>query len=150
VDTPHEAARNTMMKDTMRDSCVAKLVESWFHILVIYLSSPIFKKILQEQKINCGVNSQDTYQNSQPALAGRCLQVIGAYISWIDINLVVNDQFFPLLVQQLSRTDLREDTADCLLFIVTKGMEPLQKMKLVESLSNILDAANVLNPQNVL
>jgi exportin-T len=76
--------------------------------------------------------------------------VIGAYISWIDINLVVNDQFFPLLVQQLSRTELREDTADCLLFIVTKGMEPLQKMKLVESLSNILDAANVLNPQNVL
>lgn len=75
--------------------------------------------------------------------------MIGAYISWIDINLVVNDQFFPLLVQQLSRTELREDTADCLLFVVNKGMEPVQKMKLIDSLSNILDAANVLNPLNV-
>jgi len=76
--------------------------------------------------------------------------VIGAYISWIDINLVVNDQFFPLLVQQLSRNELREDTADCLLFIINKGMEPVQKKKLVDSLSNILDASNVLNPLNVL
>ncbi|XP_059470895.1 exportin-T-like [Neocloeon triangulifer] len=123
VDTPQEAMRNTLIKDTMRETSVPKMVESWFHIL-------------------------DTYQNSQPALAGRCLQVIGAYISWIDINLVVNDQFFPLLVQQLSKNDLREDAADGLLSIINKGMEPTQKIKLVDSLINILEATNILNPQN--
>ncbi|XP_065350513.1 exportin-T-like [Cloeon dipterum] len=123
VDNPAEAERNTLIKDTMRETCVTEMFDSWLYIL-------------------------NTYENSQPAVAGRCLQVVGAYISWIDISLVFKYNFIPILVQHLSKLDLREDAADCLLGIVNKGMEPAQKKELISSLINILDGHNVLNPQN--
>ena len=53
----------------MRDHCVSNLVESWFQVL----------------------NLPD--EACEPPIKCLCLQVIGAYISWIDINLIANDQF---------------------------------------------------------
>lgn len=56
-----------MIKDTMREQCIPNLVESWFQIL-------------------------QTYQQSHPELTCQCLEVVGAYVSWIDLNLIANDR----------------------------------------------------------
>lgn len=51
----------------MREQCIPNLVESWFQIL-------------------------QTYQQSHPELTCQCLDVVGAYVSWIDLNLIANDR----------------------------------------------------------
>lgn len=56
-----------MIKDTMREQCIPNLVESWFQIL-------------------------QAYQQSHPELTCQCLEVVGAYVSWIDLNLIANDR----------------------------------------------------------
>lgn len=62
-----ETRRNTLIKDSMRGQCIPHLVESWFQIL-------------------------HTYQQSHPELTCQCLEVVGAYVSWIDLNLIANDR----------------------------------------------------------
>ena len=42
-----EAERNTKIKDTMRDSCITELVDSWYRILVSWLYIVILKHLLQ-------------------------------------------------------------------------------------------------------
>ena len=51
----------------MRDRCVAELVESWYYILM------------------------DTSSNDENIK--MCLQIVGLYIEWIDVSLIVNDKF---------------------------------------------------------
>lgn len=62
-----ETRRNTLIKDTMREQCIPNLVESWFQIL-------------------------QAYQQSHSELTCQCLEVVGAYVSWIDLNLIANDR----------------------------------------------------------
>ena len=51
----------------MREQCIPNLVESWFQIL-------------------------QAYQQSHPELTCQCLEVVGAFVSWIDLNLIANDR----------------------------------------------------------
>lgn len=51
----------------MREQCIPSLVESWFQIL-------------------------SAYQQTHPELTCQCLEVVGAYVSWIDLNLIANDR----------------------------------------------------------
>ncbi|XP_034382081.1 exportin-T isoform X1 [Cyclopterus lumpus] len=113
---PDETRRNTLIKDHMREQCIPNLVESWFQIL-------------------------QTYQQSHPELTCQCLEVVGAFVSWIDLNLIANDRFVNLLLSQMSVEELREEACDCLFEIVNKGMDPVDKTKLVESLCRVLQAA---------
>uniref|UniRef100_UPI00358ECFAC exportin-T isoform X8 n=1 Tax=Myxine glutinosa TaxID=7769 RepID=UPI00358ECFAC len=114
--------RNTTVKDGMRERSVPRLVESWLQILY-------------------------TFQASNAELACLCLEVVGAYVAWIDINLIANERFISLLLGHMSVDVLRESACDCLLEIVSKGMEPRDKMELVESLSQVLEAAGFYNLQ---
>lgn len=120
VHSPEETRRNTMIKDTMREQCIPSLVESWYQIL-------------------------QAYQQTHSELTCQCLEVVGAYVSWIDLNLIANDRFVNLLLSHMSMEELREEACDCLFEIINKGMEPLDKMKLVESLGQVLQAAGFFN-----
>ncbi|KAI3366737.1 hypothetical protein L3Q82_009219, partial [Scortum barcoo] len=120
LHTPEETRRNTLIKDGMREQCIPHLVESWFQIL-------------------------QTYQQSHPELTCQCLEVVGAYVSWIDLNLIANDRFVNLLLSQMSVEELREEACDCLFEIVNKGMDPVDKTKLVESLCQVLQSAGFFN-----
>uniref|UniRef100_A0A3Q1GYT7 Exportin-T n=1 Tax=Anabas testudineus TaxID=64144 RepID=A0A3Q1GYT7_ANATE len=120
LHTPEETRRNTLIKDTMREQCIPSLVESWFQIL-------------------------QTYQHTHPELTCQCLEVVGAYVSWIDLNLIANDRFVNLLLSQMSVEELREEACDCLFEIVNKGMDPVDKTKLVESLCQVLQSAGFFN-----
>lgn len=62
----------------MRETCIPALVESWYQIL-------------------------QTYQRSHSELTCQCLEVVGAYVSWIDLNLIANDR----LEHLQSQCDLR-------------------------------------------
>ncbi|XP_077354867.1 exportin-T isoform X2 [Festucalex cinctus] len=116
LHAPEETRRNTLIKDAMREQCIPNLVESWFQIL-------------------------HTYQRSHPELTCQCLEVVGAYVSWIDLGLIANQRFVDLLLSHMSVEELREEACDCLLEIVNKGMDPVDKTKLVESLAQVLQSA---------
>ncbi|KAI4901717.1 hypothetical protein NFI96_000204 [Prochilodus magdalenae] len=120
LHTPEETRRNTLIKDSMRENCIPALVESWYQIL-------------------------QTYQQSHSELTCQCLEVVGAYVSWIDLNLIANDRFVNLLLSHMSVEELREEACDCLFEIVNKGMDPVDKTKLVESLSQVLQSAGFFN-----
>ena len=66
--TPEETQLITFYKDAIRMHCMNDLVESWFALLKEYSS--------KNAEITC-----------------QALEVIGAYVSWIEINLVVNARF---------------------------------------------------------
>lgn len=116
IHTAEEARRNTLLKDNMREQCIPNLVESWYQIL-------------------------QTYQQSNSELTCQCLEVIGAYVSWIDLTLIANDRFINVLLGHMSVEVLREEACDCLYEIVNKGMDPVDKTKLVESLCQVLQSA---------
>ncbi|KAL6474664.1 hypothetical protein MHYP_G00182250 [Metynnis hypsauchen] len=120
LHTPEETRRNTLIKDSMRENCIPALVESWYQIL-------------------------QTYQQSNSELTCQCLEVVGAYVSWIDLNLIANDRFVNLLLSHMSVEELREEACDCLFEIVNKGMDPVDKTKLVESLSQVLQSSGFFN-----
>uniref|UniRef100_A0A8C7N4C8 Exportin-T n=1 Tax=Oncorhynchus kisutch TaxID=8019 RepID=A0A8C7N4C8_ONCKI len=120
LHSPEEVRRNTLIKDGMREQVIPSLVESWYQIL-------------------------GAYQQSHPEITCQCLEVVGAYVSWIDLNLIANDRFVNLLLSQMSVEDLREEACDCLFEIVNKGMDPTDKTKLVESLCQVLQSAGFFN-----
>jgi hypothetical protein len=77
-----EARLSTAIKDTMRLQSVHMLVDAWYTILT-------------------------QYQGISSDIVNSCLNVIGLYVSWIDVTLVVNDRFIPLLFQYLELPDVR-------------------------------------------
>lgn len=54
-----------------------------------------------------------------------------------------------LLLSQMSVEELREEACDCLFEIVNKGMDPVDKTKLVESLCQVLQSAGFFNVEQV-
>ncbi|XP_069485879.1 exportin-T isoform X2 [Ambystoma mexicanum] len=120
VHTQEEARRNTLIKDTMREQCIPSLVESWYQIL-------------------------QTSQQTNSEVTCQCLEVIGAYVSWIDLSLIANDRFINILLSHMSIEVLREEACDCLFEIVNKGMDPIDKTKLVESLCQVLQSSGFFN-----
>lgn len=59
-----------------------------------------------------------------------CLDVIGLYVAWIDINLVANDRMVPILIKYLKMPLLRESACECVTEVVHKGMEPDAKVEI--------------------
>lgn len=86
---------------------------------------------------------QNTCESDDPSVVSLCLQVVGKYVLWIDINLVANDRFVPVLVKLLSHQALKEAAADCIHDIIMKGMDPIVKAKLIESFSSVLASAGI-------
>ncbi|XP_069101295.1 exportin-T-like isoform X2 [Argopecten irradians] len=121
VHTSQEIQRNTLIKDTMRDQCIPQLVDTWYQIMT-------------------------TYQSTNPEVCCMCLEVVGKYVSWIDINLIANDKVVAALLRFMSQPLLRESACDCILDIINKGMDSIAKTKLVESFTSVLESQGILNP----
>lgn len=111
--TPEDLTVAARVKDAMRQQCVSQIVRAWYDIVSMY-------------------------RNSDPELCTSVLDSMRRYISWIDIGLIVNDAFIPLLfdlilVGPLS-DQLRGAAVRCLLAVVSKRMEPQSKLSLLQSL----------------
>lgn len=101
-----------MLKDAMRELSVKSLVESWYNILREYSGK-------NGSKVEC-----------------LCLNVIGAYISWIDVTLIANNRFIDLIIGSLARSDSAEAATDCICSLLSKGMPPTNKVTDILSLNN--------------
>lgn len=123
--TNEEQLAITFYKDAIRERCVAELVESWFALL-----------------------KENTVKS--PEITCQTLDVIGAYISWIDINLIVNSRFVEFFVYGLGLVELRETTCKCLEQVIDKRMEIRAKLKLVDYLwKDVLQASAVSLEQQI-
>jgi exportin-T len=107
-----ETEKNTQIKDLMRETCMLDLAKFWFNII------PLFR-------------------DTCPMIVCLTLETIGAFVSWIDINLITNDCFIPMLFQLFEKPEFRCSVCDCLTGILHKGMDPLVKTQLVEQLMNV-------------
>ncbi|OVA08343.1 Exportin-1/Importin-beta-like [Macleaya cordata] len=108
-----EVAIAARVKDAMRQQCVAQIVRAWYDIISLY-------------------------RNSDPELCTGILDSMRRYISWIDIGLIANDAFVPLLFDLILveglPDQLRGAAAGCVLAIVSKRMDPGSKLSLLRSL----------------
>ncbi|CAB4302763.1 unnamed protein product [Prunus armeniaca] len=111
--TPEELAVAVRVKDAMRQQCVGQIVRAWYDIVSMY-------------------------KNSDEELCASVLESMRRYISWIDIGLIVNDAFIPLLFELVLvgglSEQLRGAAAGCLSAVVSKRMDPQSKLPLLQSL----------------
>ncbi|KAJ1771113.1 pre-tRNA nuclear export protein [Coemansia sp. RSA 1813] len=107
-----ETARNTEIKDAMRVEDVSRMAHAWLAILV-HMSS------------------------AHPDLAQTTLRLVGTYVSWIDIGLIVNQPFMKILFGLLKTPTLRCQACHCLAEIVGKGMRAMDKLYLLQFLDII-------------
>lgn len=108
-----DVAAASRVKDAMRLQCVPQIARAWFDIASLYRSS-------------------------DPAIVAATLDTMRRYIVWIDIGLVANDAFLPLLFDIIlshnTLEPLRAASAGCVLAILSKRMEPHSKLNLLRSL----------------
>ncbi|GBG32576.1 Exportin-T [Hondaea fermentalgiana] len=124
-----EVRRNALVKDAMRVDVLSRICEFWLQVML-------------------------NFHSTDPSLVQECLRVMEEYVGWIDIGLVVNDRFVPLLYQFLSSRDLRVHALKVLHAIICKGMEHEQKLALIRDLDltsvlqRICEADNIAHPKN--
>ncbi|KAJ1390755.1 Exportin-1/Importin-beta-like [Sesbania bispinosa] len=111
--TPEDLTVAGRVKDAMRQQCVPHIVRAWYDIVSMY-------------------------RNTDQELCTNVLDSMRRYISWIDIGLIVNDAFIPLLFDLIlvdtPSDQLRGAAVRCLLAVVSKRMEPQSKLSLLQSL----------------
>ena len=117
--TPQEQFRANHIKDRMREETVPQLVESWMSIL----------------SVPPGVT---------PDTLCTALKVVGLYAQWIELPYVINPQFLELFLQLLGKEDTRMSVVETLQKIVTKGMDRVDKLELIEMLTSLLVQAGLL------
>lgn len=72
--------------------------------------------------------------NTKPTYVNLTLNVVRLFISWIDINLVANEHYYTVLFSFLSNPEYLEAAGGCISELILKGMDPIPKMKLINSL----------------
>lgn len=112
----NDAKRNTELKDQLRAQDVHKVAESWKQILNKY--------------------------GDNDAVIELVLKVIGKWVSWMDISLVVSQDMINLLLPLVGRTTsggvedkVRDAAIDTLTEICGKKMRSADKMELVSFLN---------------
>lgn len=111
-----EIKRNTDIKDILRARDIPKVAMSWKDIL-------------------------NQWKDENDVVLDHCLKVIGHWVSWIDISLVVNQEFLNLLFQlagrqgrqghQGSEDKVRNAAIDTLTEIVGKKMKSADKIEMI-------------------
>ncbi|UZJ57332.1 hypothetical protein CBS101457_006652 [Exobasidium rhododendri] len=128
-------ARDTAIRDEIRSSHAVNIAESVWKIIEDGLSK------VEEFRHQGGlVNSSDMQGwNLANSIKVTCeaTRVMGDYVSWIDIGLVVTPQTISLLYRLLQHNEptLRTASSDALLGIVSKGMKGTDKIEILQGLN---------------
>jgi exportin-T len=112
-----QTKRNNALKDLVRVRSVSQLANSWMSILEYYSSG----------------NGESIPQQSE--VLSSVLRVIGGWVSWIDISLIVQPAFLNLIFGQLANSKQRLGACDCLVEIISKKMKPSEKLELIALLN---------------
>eukprot|EP00301_Raphidiophrys_heterophryoidea_P025558 c8606_g1_i1.p1 GENE.c8606_g1_i1~~c8606_g1_i1.p1 ORF type:complete len:962 (-),score=251.22 c8606_g1_i1:26-2911(-) len=104
-----EVEHNTLIKDSMKATCMPMMAEAWLTIIVSMASS-------------------------HPHIVQQCLITMHKYIGWIDINLVANDRFIPRILELLGSEVFEEGASLCLQEIFCKRMEAPRRIAFLRQL----------------
>ncbi|RWS07338.1 Exportin-T-like protein [Dinothrombium tinctorium] len=121
--------RSNLIKDKMRETCLMELAQFWFSVI-------------------------NNYRESAPSLVCLCLNVIGSYVAWIDINLVTNECVMTDLFNLFNKIEYRCAVCDCFSGILHKGMDPHSKVTLIEQFMAVdvvkekFNIANIMKDDN--
>ncbi|CAI4034574.1 hypothetical protein SMKI_11G0190 [Saccharomyces mikatae IFO 1815] len=112
--------KNNNIKDWMRDNDIMKLSNVWFQCLK-----------LDEQVVS-----------QYPGLINSTLDCIGSFISWIDINLIIdaNNYYLQLIYKFLNHKETKISCYNCILAIISKKMKPMDKLAFL----NMINLTNEL------
>ena len=112
--------KNNNIKDWMRDNDIMKLSNVWFQCLK-----------LDEQIVS-----------QCPGLINSTLDCIGSFISWIDINLIIdaNNYYLQLIYKFLNLKETKISCYNCILAIISKKMKPMDKLAFL----NMINLTNEL------
>jgi exportin-T len=115
-----EQTKANNLKDLIRQRDAQKIALSWQEIL-------------------------GQWRSGNDTIVEFCLKVIGNYVSWVDISLVVNESMLDLLYQQLSKAQeadlqsgqekVRDAAIDVFTEIVAKKMKAGDKVQLISFLN---------------
>lgn len=108
-----EQKRNTELKDHLRARDVPQVARSWQDILTYW-------------------------RDTNNGVVELCLKVLGRWVSWIDISLVVNQDSLNILLQLVGRNSpshnedkVRDAAIDCFTEIVGKKMKSSDKIEMI-------------------
>ncbi|CCI50670.1 unnamed protein product [Albugo candida] len=107
-------AHNMKIKDAMREgSCIAEAFDVFYKVLT---------------------SSDESERGHQLSVAA--LETLKCFIGWVDIKLIVNDRYIPLLFQIIrERSHLRCLAINCIFEIIDKGMDHEKKLALLRHLN---------------
>lgn len=112
----NEPRRNNDLKDLVRERDMAKIVRSWLDILAYF-------------------STQDD------TVVEMTLKVLGKWVSWIDISLIINQETLNLLLPLILRANttggddrVRNAAVDTFTEIVAKKMKPTDKIDMISFL----------------
>lgn len=108
-----EKRGNTLIKDTMRGSSVIATIVS----------------LLCRHTVS-------TYHAGYAALAEKCLRCLAELISWIELQLVVQEAL-QTIYRALSIPEFTGAACGCLYEILKKGMDPVAKIRLIHNIDLI-------------
>ncbi|GFR43596.1 hypothetical protein Agub_g4693, partial [Astrephomene gubernaculifera] len=113
-----ESRLSMHVKDSMREHSLGEVAGAWYRLA-------------------------GAYRDKAPELAAQVLTTMSRYIPWIDIGLVANDKFLPLLLSLMDSPHggLRMAAVDCVTEVVAKRMEALPKLNLIQSMKIVGTAA---------
>ncbi|KAL2016485.1 hypothetical protein VTK56DRAFT_3481 [Thermocarpiscus australiensis] len=113
----NEAKRNSDLKDLVRERDVRKIAQSWQDLLA-------------------------RYSNQNDGVVETTLKIIGKWVSWIDIHLVINQDMLNLLLPLVGRSNaagredkVRDAAVDTLTEIVAKKMKASDKIEMISFLN---------------
>lgn len=106
-----DAAQASVLKDAMRDLAVPMLVETWYNLLV-------------------------AFHETNPVTVNSTLELMKPYVDWIEISLVVNANFLPVLFKLGTMPDYTGKTMELFTSLLEKGMDrdPRAKLELMHTL----------------
>jgi exportin-T len=113
--TREEWTHNTAIKDCMRGDGI---------------NAAVVQFLLQRAVI---------LRDQRPELSNKCLVVLSLFVSWVDINLILDQQTLALLYQALADRALWAGACLCLIEVVKKGMSAPLKMELLRT-THVLEA----------
>ncbi|CEP63156.1 Ran GTPase-binding protein LOS1 LALA0_S07e03664g [Lachancea lanzarotensis] len=105
-------SKNNDLKDTMRVRDVQLLSSLWLNTLKLF-----------------------KLQQFPAQLANLTLSCIGSYISWIEINLIVNPEYINIIFDFLDQPTSKIACAQCLCEIISKKMKSGDKLALLSMLN---------------
>ncbi|KAI0598586.1 tRNA exportin [Biscogniauxia sp. FL1348] len=125
VRQDNQQRTHTELKDLLRARDIGKIAQSWQDLLA-------------------------QYGNQHDGIVEMTLKVIGKWVSWIDISLIINDGMLGLIFPLIGRTNesggddkVRDAAVDAFNEIVGKKMRPVDKTEMISFL-NLIDIISQL------